>query len=39
MLDQIAGEGLARNINPQPSSGKQERIENLLARAIHSDKL
>jgi xylose isomerase len=38
-LDQIADDALARNINPQPRSGKQEQIENLLARIIYSDKI
>ena len=30
---------LDKNINPKPRSGKQEQIENLLARLIYSDKL
>jgi xylose isomerase len=38
-LDQIEKIALDGNINPQPRSGKQEQIENLLARAIYSDKL
>jgi len=28
---------LKNSINPQPRSGKQEQIENLLARLIYSD--
>jgi xylose isomerase len=35
-LDQIADDALARGIDPKPRSGGQERIENLLARAIYS---
>jgi xylose isomerase len=38
-LDEIEGMALTDNINPQPRSGKQEQIENLLARVIYSDKL
>jgi xylose isomerase len=38
-LDRIGDDALARSINPQPNSGKQEQIENLLARAIYSAKV
>jgi len=38
-LDQIEAAALSRDINPQPRSGKQEQIENLLTRAIYSDTL
>jgi xylose isomerase len=36
-LDQIAATALKNNINPQPRSGKQEQIENLLSRLIYTD--
>jgi xylose isomerase len=36
-LDEIEKIALKEEINPQPRSGKQEQIENLLARAIYSD--
>ena len=36
-LDQIEATALKNGINPQPRSGKQEQIENLLARMIYSD--
>jgi xylose isomerase len=35
-LDEIAAKSEAAGINPQPRSGKQEQIENLLARRIYS---
>jgi xylose isomerase len=38
-LDQIADDAIAGNIDPQPRSGRQEQIENLLARTIYSDKI
>ena len=38
-LDEIEKSALADSINPQPRSGKQEQIENLLARAIYTDKI
>jgi xylose isomerase len=38
-LDEIEKMALEDNINPQPKSGKQEQIENLLVRTIYSDKL
>ncbi len=38
-LDQIATMALERNFNPKPRSGKQEQLENLLARSIYSDRL
>lgn len=38
-LDEIEKAALADNINPQPRSGRQEQIENLLARAIYSNRL
>lgn len=38
-LEDIAAKAEKDAINPQPRSGKQEQIENLLARAIYSDKL
>ncbi len=36
-LDQIAAAAEAKAIDPQPRSGKQEQIENLLMRAIYTD--
>jgi xylose isomerase len=36
-LDQIEATALKNGINPQPRSGKQEQIENLLSRLIYSD--
>lgn len=38
-LDQIETMALENAIDPQPRSGKQEQIENLLARMIYSDNL
>ncbi len=38
-LDEIAAGAEKININPQPRSGKQEQIENLLMRAIYTDKI
>jgi len=38
-LDQIETMAIENKISPQPLSGKQEQIENLLSRAIYSDKL
>jgi xylose isomerase len=38
-LGEIENLSLEKNINPKPVSGKQERIENLLARMIYSDSL
>lgn len=38
-LDQVEQMALEANINPQPRSGKQEQIENLLMRSIYSAKL
>jgi len=38
-LDQLEATALKNNINPQPRSGKQEQIENLLSRLIYSDKI
>jgi xylose isomerase len=38
-LEQIAAKAEQDNINPKPRSGKQEQIENLLARSIYSAKL
>jgi len=38
-LDQIEALALKNGINPQPRSGKQEQIENLLARLIYSDNI
>jgi xylose isomerase len=35
-LDQIEEMALENKIDPQPRSGKQEQIENLLARSIYS---
>ena len=34
-LDAIAAKAEQDGINPQPRSGRQEQIENLLARAIY----
>jgi xylose isomerase len=36
-LDQLEKWALEKKINPQPRSGRQEEIENLLARLIYSD--
>ena len=36
-LDQIEAKALKDGINPQPRSGKQEQIENLLSNLIYSD--
>ena len=33
-LEEIAAEAEAANLNPQPRSGRQERLENLLARSF-----
>lgn len=38
-LDEIAGKALENGINPEPRSGKQEQIENMLMRSIYSAKL
>lgn len=38
-LDAIEAKALKDSIQPQPRSGKQEQIENLLMRSIYSDKL
>ncbi|GAA3765426.1 xylose isomerase [Terriglobus aquaticus] len=38
-LEQIEQHALQNNLNPKPRSGRQEQIENLLARAIYTDKL
>ncbi len=38
-LDEIAAKAEKDAINPQPRSGKQEQIENLLMRSIYSAKL
>lgn len=38
-LDEIEKMALEKKINPQPRSGKQEQIENLLARLIYSDRI
>ena len=38
-LDEIAAKAEKDAINPQPRSGKQEQIENLLMRRIYSAKL
>lgn len=38
-LEEIAARAEQDGINPQPRSGKQEQIENLLMRAIYTDKL
>jgi xylose isomerase len=36
-LDAIEALALKEELNPQPRSGKQEAIENLLARSIYTD--
>lgn len=36
-LDEVEAMAMEGKINPQPRSGKQEQIENLLMRAIYSD--
>ena len=38
-LAEIEKLALEKNIHPQPRSGKQEQVENLLARLIYSDQL
>lgn len=38
-LDAIEKKALADNLNPQPRSGRQEEIENLLMRSIYTDQL
>jgi len=38
-LGEIEQMALENGINPQPKSGKQEQIENLLARAIYTDNI
>ena len=38
-LEEIAASSEKTAINPQPKSGKQEQIENLLMRSIYSAKL
>jgi xylose isomerase len=38
-LDQLEKWALEKNINPQPRSGRQEEIENLLSRLIYSDQI
>ena len=38
-LEQVTQMALENKIDPQPRSGKQEQIENLLMRSIYTDKL
>ncbi|MBB5057482.1 xylose isomerase [Granulicella aggregans] len=38
-LEDIAAWAEKEGINPQPRSGKQEQIENLLMRSIYTDKI
>jgi xylose isomerase len=38
-LDEIAARALADGINPQPRSGKQEQIENMLMRGIYTSNI
>ena len=38
-LDAIEAKALADNLNPQPRSGRQEEIENLLMRSIYTDQI
>lgn len=38
-LEELERKALSSGIDPKPRSGKQEQIENLLARLIYSDKL
>ena len=38
-LEAIAEKAVSSGVNPQPRSGKQEQIENLLMRSIYSAKL
>jgi xylose isomerase len=38
-LDEIAAKAEKEAIDPQPRSGKQEQIENLLMRSIYTDKI
>jgi xylose isomerase len=35
-LEQIADRAEKKNIDPQPRSGRQEQLENLISRAIYS---
>ena len=37
--DAIEEKALADNLNPQPRSGRQEEIENLLMRSIYTDRI
>jgi xylose isomerase len=38
-LEELEKWGLEKKIDPQPHSGRQEEIENILARLIYSDPL
>lgn len=38
-LEEIEAVALKQSIKPEPRSGKQEQIENLLARLIYSDRI
>ena len=38
-LDEIEKWALGKDINPQPRSGRQEEIENILVRQVYSDKI
>ena len=38
-LVEIEAKALADNIDPQPRSGRQEEIENLLMRSVYSDQM
>jgi xylose isomerase len=38
-LEEIAAKAETDAVNPQPRSGKQEQIENLLSRSIYSASL
>jgi xylose isomerase len=38
-FDEIEKTALAEKIDPQPRSGQQEKIENLLTRAIYTDRV
>jgi xylose isomerase len=38
-LTEIEAKALTNNIDPQPRSGRQEEIENLLMRSIYTDQI
>ena len=38
-LDEIEAKAFTGNIDPQPRSGRQEEIENLLMRSSYTDQV